>query len=1070
MGTTKPSSISLPQLTMAARDAHYPPMRTVGHGRRPSTDQQADTRALADELGRAIEGETRFDDGSRAAYSTDASNYRHAPVGVVTPRSAEDVVKAVEICRRYVAPICSRGGGTGLAGQATGAAVILDFSKYMDRVVSIDPGSQTAVVEPGCILDTLRGKAERDHGLTFGPDPATHSRNTLGGMIGNNSCGIHSVMAQFYGHGPMTVHQVQSMDILTYDGVRMTVGMTSDEEFEARKREGGRVGEIYTRLDELRREHESLIRERFPDIPRRVSGYNLDWLLPERGRDLAKALVGSEGTCVVVLSATVRLQHFMPSRALVVLGYPSVFEAGDHCPQVMRHKPTGCEGIDDKLIGFMKKKGMHPRDMDLLPEGKGFLFVEFGADSMEEAEGRAVAFMDDLRGRDNAPDMRLFTGEREKHQLWELRESGLGATAHVQGMPSSHPGWEDASVDPERVGPYLREFRKLLDEFGYDCALYGHFGQGCIHCRIDFDLGTRQGADNYTRFIEQAAHLVVRHGGSLSGEHGDGQSRSALLPIMYGEEMMGVFAEFKAIWDPEHKMNPGKIVAPPRPDQDLREGPGYEPPRLETYFQYPDDHFSFANAVSRCVGVGKCRQDQSGTMCPSYMVTREEEDSTRGRARLLFEMLHGGIINDGWRNGHVREALDLCLACKGCVNECPVNVDMATYKAEYLAHYYKWRLRPIQAYSMGLVYWWARVASRVAPVANFVLHAPVLSRIAKRAGGIAPQREVPRFASPTFKAWFARRDHKPPVDAAPGGRRGVRLDIEHRDTPRFSVDTYESASNPHHDDGKRLNIHAEQRPFETNRVLLWPDTFNNYFMTSAARAGVEVLEWGGCRIELPPRPLCCGRPLYDFGFLGVARKMWLQVIDTLRPWLRDGVPIVGLEPSCVAAFRDELVNLFPNDMDAKRLAHSTFLLCEYMVRQRIAPPRLERRAIVHGHCHHKAVMHMDAEIAVLKAMGIDYELLDSGCCGMAGSFGFSKGKYEVSRRAGERVLLPSVRAVDDDTLIIASGFSCRQQIKQLTDREALHLAEVVRMAIHQDAGVERGAGAVASGPMRHAGG
>ncbi len=1031
------------------------PMVTAGTGAvDPGADQPAYVAELAAELRARLRGEVRFDDGSRATYSTDSSNYRQVPIGVVVPRTVEDVVQTVALCRRHGAPIVSRGGGTSLAGQACNVAVVLDFSKYLNRVLEIDPERKLAKVEAGCNLDTLRSVASRMYGLTYGPDPATHNRNTLGGMIGNNSCGIHSVMAEFFGPGPLTRHQVHSLDILTYDGERMTVGETSAEELRAILAEGGRRARIYAELKDLRDRHIGAIRSRYPDIPRRVSGYNLDALLDENGFNVAAALVGTEGTCVTVLSATVKLMDEPKARSLLVLGYPDVYHAGDHVPTIMAHKPIGLEGLDDELVGYMKKKGLHPSDVDLLPEGKGWLLVEFGGDSKDDSDARAREVMDSLRGQDDAPSMKLFDDAWQEEKLWAVRESGLGATARVPGMGQTHPGWEDAAVAPEQVGAYLREFRELLQEFDYHAALYGHFGQGCIHCRIDFDLKTASGVATYLRFIDKAADLVVKHRGSLSGEHGDGQARAALLPKMYGDELVSAFREFKHVWDPDGRMNPGKVVDPHAPDDDLRSGPDFAPATPATHFQYPQDGGSFTTAVERCVGVGKCRRAEGGTMCPSYMVTFEEEDSTRGRSRLLYEMVRGDFLHDGWKDDHVKEALDLCLACKGCKTECPVNVDMATYKAEVFSHYYEGRLRPRSAYAMGWIYWWSRLAAPFAGIVNWFSQTEPFAGIAKRAGGIAPERDIPTFASPTLRDWFiAREGHsagetprfRPEAEAA--------ANLHHGDVPRFRTHTYEE-----HEGRQGLNELGAAEPFRSKHVLLWPDTFNNYLMTDAGKATVEVLERIGYEVDIPPRPLCCGRPLYDFGMLDTAERLWRQILDTLRPHIQAGVPLVGVEPSCIAAFRDELVNLFPHDEDAQRLSQQTFTLSEFLEHENYEPPRLERKAVVHGHCHHKAIMHMDAEVSMLQRLGLDFELLDSGCCGMAGSFGFEEEKYEVSIRAGERVLLPAVRNAPKDALIIANGFSCREQILQATDRQALHLAQVILMAMRhaEHPGVLRG--------------
>ena len=991
-------------------------------------------------LKETTQAEVRFDHGSRAAYSTDASNYRQIPIGVVVPRSVDDVVHTFAACRKFNAPITSRGGGTSLAGQCCNVAVVIDYSKHMHHVLEIDVENKIARVQPGCKLDTLRKQAEQ-HGLTFGPDPATHNHNTLGGMIGNNSCGVHSVMADFYGPGPLTQHNVQALDVLLYDGTRFTATATDEKELQRIIDYGGLVGEIYRRLRDLRDKYQAEIRNRFPQIPRRVSGFNLDSLLQENGFNVAQALVGTEGTCVAVLEATVKLIPSRSKRTLVVLGYPSVFEAGDHVPQIMEHKPVGLEGMDDKLVQYMKVKGLHPEDVKLLPDGSGWLLVEFGDTTKEAADAAAQRLIDEVKQFDDPPSIKLFEDDWEEQKLWEVRESGLGATAHVPTMPEAHPGWEDAAVAPKNVGKYLREFRELLDDFGYECALYGHFGQGCIHCRITFDLKTQPGVQHYLRFIEQAADLVIKYGGSLSGEHGDGQARAALLPRMYGNELVQAFAEFKRIFDPTDCMNPGKVVDAYTPDQNLRHGPRhYHPREVKTLFQFPSDGGSFAQAVNRCVGVGKCRRDEGGVMCPSYMATREEEDSTRGRSRMLFEMLQGDVLQNGWRDKHIHDSLDLCLACKSCKHECPVNVDMATYKAEFLSHYYHWRLRPRQAYAMGWIYWWARLASKMPGTANYFAQTKPFSTIAKWSASIAQQREMPKFAAPTFRRWFekaAGEKSRYTLSAEP-----TEFELNHSDVPRFQTDSY-SADRPLMSSGSR-------QTFVSKRVLLWPDTFNNYLNTDAAIATTHVLQAFGYEVEIPPRPLCCGRPLYDWGMLKSAKRLLLQMLDVLKPWIREGVAVVGIEPSCVATFRDELLEMLPHHEDAKRLSKQTFLLSEFLELQQHDLPKLHRKAIVHGHCHHKSIMHMDAEIAVMKRMELDYSMIETTCCGMAGAFGFAADHYDVSVQIAEKGLLQAVRNAADDTLIIANGFSCQQQITQLTNRQPLHIAQVIELAMRND--------------------
>jgi FAD/FMN-containing dehydrogenase/Fe-S oxidoreductase len=957
-----------------------------------------DAHGLAAELRRNLRGEVRLDDGSRALYATDGSNYRQVPIGVVIPRDVDDIIATVAAARHYGAPVLARGGGTSLAGQCCNVAVVMDLSKYMHRILELDAGRKRARVEPGVVLDDLRDAAERYH-LTFGPDPSTHNHCTLGGMIGNNSCGVHSVMAG------KTDDNIEELEILMYDGTRMRVGKTGDDQLAEEMRAGGRRGEIYTRLKAFRERYAELIRRRYPDIPRRVSGYNLPWLLPEHGFHVARALVGSECTCVTVLEATVRLVSSPPVRSLLVLGYADVYSAGDHITEVLAHKPIALEGLDDNLVEDMKKKRLHPQDVKLLPDGGGWLLVEFGDETKTAADDQARALMDALKKAQKPPTMKLFDDPQQERTIWLVRRSGLGATARVPGAKDTWEGWEDSAVPPEKLGNYLRDLRKLLSDFGYACALYGHFGQGCVHTRIDFDLVTKAGIEKYRSFIHRAADLVISYGGSLSGEHGDGQSRGELLPKMFGPELMRAFHEFKSIWDPDWKMNPGKIIDPYRADENLRLGVDYRPPELETHFKFPgDDQGSFARATLRCVGVGECRRENVGTMCPSYRVTREEMHSTRGRAHLLFEMLQGDPLKHGWRDRHVKDALDLCLACKGCKGDCPLQVDMATYKAEFLSHYYEHRLRPRHAYAMGLIYWWARLASIVPGIANFFTQAPVLADVVKVLGGIARQRQMPVFAPQTFTQWFRRRERNNPGQP---------------------------------------------------RVLLWPDTFNNHFFPEVGRAAVIVLEAAGFQVELPAKSLCCGRPLYDFGMLAPAKRLLRQTLDTLRPEIEAGVPIIGLEPSCVAVFRDEMTNLFPDDEDAKRLRDRMFLISEFFetMLDGYQPPQLKRKAIVHGHCHQKAIMGMGHDESVFTKLGLDYQLLDSGCCGMAGSFGFEAGHYDISMDVGELVLLPAIRNAPKQTLIIADGFSCREQIRQATDREALHTAQVLQLALEQSRAV-----------------
>lgn len=955
---------------------------------RPTSDLERD-------LGRVVAGDICFDPASRAMYAHDSSNYRQMPVGIVRPKTVADVEATLAVCRQYQAAVVGRGGGTSLAGQTCNHAVVIDFSRYMDRVLSIDPERKTARVQPGVILDVLRDQAA-EHGLTFGPDPSTHDRCTLGGMIGNNSCGVHAVMSEFYGPGPRTEDQVRSLDIITPQGVRMTVGETTDEDYRAIVAEGGERARIYQQLRALRDRYADRIRQAFPDIPRRVSGYNLPALLPENGFNVARALVGSESTCATVLEAEVELCPSFPARCLVVIGYPDVYRAGDHIAQIREYRPVGCEGIDQNLTDLMRRKNLHVADLDLLPEGGGWLLVEFGGQDAGEARARAQDLVDAIASEDDV-HVRVVEDPEHQSRLWAVRESGLGATAFVPGMPDTWPGWEDSAVPPNDVGPYLRDLRQLMAKHGYSASVYGHFAQGCIHCRINFDLGSAEGIERYRLFTREAAELVVRYGGSLSGEHGDGQARADLLPIMFGDDIMDALHQFKAIWDPEQRMNPGKVIDARHRTEDLKQS-SYHPFDADTYFRYPNDGGDFSHAAVRCVGVGKCRRQGGGVMCPSYMVTHEEKHSTRGRARLLYEMLQGDMVEKRWHNQQVFEALDLCLACKGCVSDCPVEVDMATYKAEFLAHYYRGNLRPRHAYSFGWIHRWARLAAVAPNLANWASQVGG-GKMAKWMAGISQKRQLPRFARHTFRKQFSRR--------------------------------------------KSTGNGAVRQP-----VILWPDTFNNHFHPETLMATAEVLEQAGFEVRIPRQKLCCGRALYDFGMLDLAVELWRKTLRSLGPDIDAGIPVVGAEPSCVAALRDELVNLFPDSERATRLAAQTYTLSEALseLAEGYRPPTLGRQAVVQPHCHHRSIMGFDYDQELISAMDIEVTSQPSGCCGMAGAFGFEADKYDVSIAIADREIVPAVRGSANDTLLIADGFSCREQIRQCTGREAVHLAEALCMA------------------------
>ena len=905
----------------------------------------------------------------------------------------DELVEIHRVCREHGAPIVLRGGGTSLAGQGCNTAVLIDCSKYLRDVLELDPERRFARVQPGCILDDLRAAAG-EHGLTFGPDPSTHAYCTLGGMLGNNSCGRHSIQAEFHGPGPRVADNVVGLEVLTYRGERLRIG-----------RGGAGVPDaIAGRLRALADANADQIRARFPQIPRRVSGYNLDELLPENGFEVARSLVGTESTCVTILEATLELIPKPPCVSLLAVGYPDKFRTGDHVLLARERRPISIEGMDRRLIDDMTLLGIHRYERSQLPDAEGWLLVEFGGETKEESDAKAHALMRELE-RDGRPPsaLKLYDEPAAEQHIWQVREAGLGASAFVPGRSDAHEGWEDSAVPPERIGEYLRRLANLADEYGYESSLYGHYGQGCVHARWNFDLLTKPGIAKFRRWLDDASDLVLELGGALSGEHGDGQARAELLPKMFGHDLVRAFEEFKSIWDPDWRMNPGKVVRPYRVDENLRLGADHDPWRPQVKFAYPRDDGDFAHATLRCVGVGKCRTPGGvDVMCPSFMATREEMHSTRGRARLLFEMLEGELITGGWQSDEVMEALDLCLACKGCTHDCPTNVDLPTFKAEFLHHRWKHRLRPRHAYAFGQIDRVAQLASRAPRIVNFLTQTPPFAQAVKLAAGMTQERAVPKFAPLTLQRWFAQR----------GGAEGG------------------GTTNP-----------------TGRKVVLFPDTFNNHLHTEVGIAAVEALEAAGWQVMMPEGHVCCGRPLYDYGFLDQAERYLRRSLDQLRGWYRAGIPIVGLEPSCVAVFKDELGKLLPDDDDAKRLAESVYHFAELFEEFGVEPPRLECKAFVWGHCHQKATGGIGSEVALLQRMGVEVETLSAGCCGLAGSWGFEAGHYEVSMACGEQGLLQRVRELDEGTLVVADGFSCKTQIDHgNTGRRALHVAEVLKLA------------------------
>jgi FAD/FMN-containing dehydrogenase/Fe-S oxidoreductase len=964
----------------------------------PSAGSAAVMQALEADLRSHVRGEVRFDQGSKALYAADASNYRQVPLAVVVPADVDDLLATLAACRRNDVPFLARGGGTSQNGQCVNVAVVADASKYVNRVVSVDPVARVAVVEPGVVCDTLRDAAEQ-HGLTFAPDPATHSRCTLGGMIANNSCGAHSVMAG------KTVENVEALEIATFDGARFWVGPTSDQELERIIAAGGRQGEIYAALKQLRDTYAEQIRAKFPQIKRRVSGFNLDQLLPENGFNVARALVGTEGTCALTLQAKVRLVKSPAKRVIVVVGFTDIYTAADAVPHFMRCGPIAIEGLDRAIIRGLQARGLKKDEIALLPEGDAWVVLEFGADTqddvMREAQAAAAYFLTGEAGP-NVSAM-LVEDRALQAKVWSIRETGASAVALSvdSGTPDPVVGWEDAAVDPLRLGDYLRAFQALVDRYGYETSLYGHFGDGCVHARITFDLRSAEGVATWRTFLREAAELVVEFGGSLSGEHGDGQAKAEFLPIMYGPELMQAMEQFKAIWDPANRLNPGKVVHAYRVDENLRMGPAYKPVTLQTRLTFASQEGDgFQREIERCIGMGKCRSLEGGTMCPSYRATREEKYSTRGRAHLFWEMLQGDVIADGWQSREVKEALDTCLACKGCKSDCPTHTDMASYKAEFLSHYYETNRRPRQALFMGRIGEWAPWAARFPRLTNFMTSAPGLSSFGKWLAGVAQTRELPRFADATYRQ-IARRSPQTARDA-----RG-----------------------------------------EVKKVILWVDTFNDHFTPEIAQAAADVLKQLGWHVVLPKNRLCCGRPLYDFGLLERARELLTHILDDLADDIAAGVPLVGLEPGCLSVFKDELLKQLPGHPLAKKLSAQTFLFSDFVARQPFDWPTLDADVIVHGHCHQKALFGMQGDTALLNKLGVKWKLLDTGCCGMAGSFGFNVEHHALSTKIGEDKLFPAVRAAAAETIVLTNGFSCREQIAQGTGRHAMHIAQLVQRAL-----------------------
>ncbi|MFD6889022.1 FAD-binding and (Fe-S)-binding domain-containing protein [Streptomyces sp. NPDC059957] len=899
-------------------------------------------------LRKNLRGEVDFGAAARALTTMDASNYRRVPIGVVSARDAEDVAAALAVCAAAGVPVVPRGGGTSIAGQATGVGIVLDLNRHMNALVSLDPAARTAVVQPGLVLDRLRDAA-RPHGLTFGPDPSTHSRCTLGGMIGNNACGAHSVA---WG---TTADNVAELAVTAYGGASYRLGTGW---------EGAPGG-----LRELVSGNLAVLRTGMAGGPadgfsRRISGYgDLDALLPERGVEVARAFCGTEGTLGVVTEALVRLVELPAAPALAVLGYADESAAAQAAAGLLGYGPLTVEGMAADLVGPAASG---------LPRGGAWLFAEMP----DEGAARAL-----LRASD-AVDGLLLTDPAAQRALWRIREDAAGTATRMPDGTMAWPGWEDCAVPPARLGAYLREFRALLAEHGLRGSPYGHFGEGCVHVRIDFDLVTPPGVARFRAFSSDLADLVVAHGGSLSGEHGDGQARAELLPRMYGPAVIGLFESYKRLWDPAGGMNPGILVRPARLDENLR------------FAVLPPSRF--AGEVARCVGVAKCRSTEvggPGVMCPSYRATGEERHSTRGRARLLHEMLAGEIVRDGWRSAEVAEALDLCLGCKGCRSDCPVGVDMASYKAEFLHHHWAGRLRPLSHYLLG------GLPTLLRLLATLRLTGPLnlLSRFL-RVPGLERSRPLPPLArTPFTRGWRAAR-------AAPvHGGSGV--------------------------------------PARGAVVTVWPDTFTEYLAPEAGHAAVRVLRAAGLETALPTGRVCCGLTYISTGRLDAARRVLRRTLDAVGD---PPGPVTVLEPSCAAALRTDLPALLPEDPRAPRLAAAVRTFAETLEEYapHWQPPRLDRPVAGQTHCHQHAVLGDAPDRRLRERAGLTGGL-SGGCCGLAGNFGFEPGHHEVSVACAEEQLLPSLRAAAPGTEVLADGFSCRTQIAQLAGGRARHLAEVL---------------------------
>jgi len=981
----------------------------------------ADDR-LARKLASSVKGEVRFDQFSRVLYSTDASIYQVMPIGVVLPRDAEDIAITLRVCAEAGVPVLPRGAGTSLAGQTVGRAVVIDCSKYMDQILEMDIGRGQARVQPGVVQDALNG-ALAPQRFRLGPDTATSNRATLGGMIGNNSCGARSIV-----YGKMVDH-VLALRVLLFDGTEIVLGPLEDDALAAKRREPSREGLLYRAVLDTVEANRDEIDRRYPKILRRVAGYNLPEMML-RPFNLARLIVGSEGTLGVVTEATVRVVPRPQHAAAAVVHFHDLLQSLEATQVILPHGPSAVELIDKMVLDMTKAQPDYARRMTFVEgDPAAILIVEFAGDTSDEVLGRLSAMERSLAEAGMGYAVVRAVDLPSQDNIWRVRKAGQGLLQGIKGDSKPISFVEDTAVPPEHLAQYIGRFREILDRHGAQAAFYAHASVGCIHVRPLIDLKDAQQVETMRAISEAVGELVIEFGGAMSAEHGDGLVRGWFLERFFGPTIYQAFRTIKGAFDPQGLMNPGKIVDAPAMTENLRYGPTYQPMPVKTHFDWSRDG-GMAAAIELCSGIGACRKTIDGTMCPSYMVTREEEHSTRGRANLLRAVLSGLLPASELTGRRLFDALDLCLECKGCKAECPANVDMAKLKYEFLARYYEANGYPLRARLFGNIHRLNRLGTRLAPVSTWVAQSAPARWALERLAGIDRRRPLPPFARPTFDAWWKHH---------------VRSLNGRRHAPNAEAGRAEDRSD------------ANVQP----RVVLFADTFIRYNYPEIGRAAVQLLEGLGYEVLVPP-VTCCGRPMISKGLLRTAKQHAERNLARLLPFAQAGIPIVGCEPSCVLTFRDEVPDLLPGE-DARLLAEHALLIDEFLYRhiqdhgwsapqagagaQEASGASAGRRVLLHGHCHQKAIVDMRFATGVLKAAGFDVELVDSGCCGMAGSFGFEREHYDISMAIGERRLLPAVRRLPPEAEVVAMGVSCRQQIAHGTGRQARHLVEILADAI-----------------------